>query len=361
MSITRVHQFVPTWEPGAIGAHALGVHETLNESGIECTTWASEIKAGLPAIARDAAGFFGDPTRLTDCCLLYHVAVGAEMGESLLLREEPLVLNHHNVTPPEYFDPWFPAMAENLEVGASQVVKLAARAKCAIADSEFNAQHIRDAGCADVVVAPVFIELDKPCDSSLFVNLRASTDAAKWLFVGRIAPNKAPHDIVCAFAWYHRAYEPTARLWFVGGGPSDAYRTTLMRLIDRLGLSDAVELCGAVSEAELGAYYRAADVFVCLSRHEGFGVPIVEAMAHELPVVALDAAAVAATSGGAALLLDAPSPALVAGSVARIRNDEQLRAGLVQAGKRRSADFERPKVAGQWRDSMRDLLARISQ
>src|SRR3954471_21849966 len=113
-------QLVPAWEPGAIGAHVLAVHETLTAAGVECRVMADDIREGLPAIATSARTLLDDSRKVRDTVLLYHAAMGTPMGDELLLRSEPLVLEHHNVTPPEFFDAWEPGLAENLEVGERQ-------------------------------------------------------------------------------------------------------------------------------------------------------------------------------------------------------------------------------------------------
>ena len=140
----------------------------------------------------------------------------------------------------------------------------------------------------------------------------ARTDAVTWLFVGRLAPNKAQHDIVKAFAAYRRFHNADARLHLVGGGREDAYAHTLRRFIHAAGLDDAVTLAGGVSSSELAAYYRAADVFVVCSEHEGFCVPLLEAMHHRVPIVAFAAAAVPETLGEAGLLFDIKDPCTIA-------------------------------------------------
>ena len=187
--------------------------------------------------------------------------------------------------------------------------------------------------------------MGRAVDEPFAERLRAESTGTKWLFVGRIAPNKAPHEVVRAFAWYRRAVDANAVLWLVGGAPADGYAAFVARLAERLGVADAVTLAGTVSDAALGAYYAAADVFVGLSAHEGFGVPIVEAMSAGLPVVALAAAAVPETAGGAALLVDRVDPALVAGAVARLQRDARLHDAFVRAGRARAAQFG-PDISG---------------
>ena len=99
-----------------------------------------------------------------------------------------------------------------------------------------------------------------------------------------------------------------------------------------------------VGAAELAAHYAAADVFVVLSEHEGFCVPVLEAMQHEVPIVAYGAAAVPETLDRAGLLLDVKDPCTVAAAVARVVHDDGLRRQLVAAGTRRRRDFDLAKT-----------------
>jgi glycosyltransferase involved in cell wall biosynthesis len=160
------------------------------------------------------------------------------------------------------------------------------------------------------------------------------------LFVGRIAPNKAQHDIVKAFAAYRRLHDPDARLRLVGGSSSHTYECALHDFIGALELGDAIEVTGAVDDATLMAYYDTSDVFVVLSEHEGFCVPLLEAMFHDLPIVAYASTAIPGTVGDAALLLQQKDAYTVAEAVARVTSDSALRAQLVAAGKARLPEFD---------------------
>jgi glycosyltransferase involved in cell wall biosynthesis len=147
------------------------------------------------------------------------------------------------------------------------------------------------AGYRATTVVPILLdpgEFDREVDAATLDRLRSATAAggASWLFVGRVVPNKAQHDVVKAFAAYRRVFDPHARLRLVGGTSLPAYADAVARYVDALGLGGAVELTGPVDPGVLSAHYRAADVFVCLSDHEGFCVPILEAMHHDLPIVA---------------------------------------------------------------------------
>ncbi len=115
-----------------------------------------------------------------------------------------------------------------------------------------------------------------------------------------------------------------------------SYTAALRRYIDEMGLHDAVTFTGTVSDEELVAAMARADVLVMTSRHEGFGVPALEAMSLGLPVVANDAGALPEVVGDAGLLVDARDPYALAGAVARVLGDDDLRGALSAAGRARS-------------------------
>jgi glycosyltransferase involved in cell wall biosynthesis len=170
------------------------------------------------------------------------------------------------------------------------------------------------------------------------------------LFVGRISPNKRQDDLVRMLAYYRRCIDPEAHLLLVGAfRDQPQFHARLVALIERLGLSGAVHFAGSVDDASLLAYYRAATAFVSLSEHEGFGVPLLEAMRFRLPVVAYDAAAIGETLGGAGVLLRERDLAETAEAAAMVGERTDLREALVAAGERRVQDFDPDKVGERTR------------
>ena len=130
----------------------------------------------------------------------------------------------------------------------------------------------------------------------------------------------------------------------VGGSISDEYSVAIERFAEELGLAEAVDIAGQVTHEELIAYYAAADVFCCLSNHEGFCVPLLESMYHRLPIVAYANTAVPETVEGAGLALPDKQPARVAAAIDRVLRDERLRAVLAEAASERLETFALPRV-----------------
>jgi glycosyltransferase involved in cell wall biosynthesis len=217
------------------------------------------------------------------------------------------------------------------------------------------------AGFAPTAVVPVMVDVARGAgvvDERLRDELRATKLGADWVFVGRVAPNKAHHDLVKAFACYRRWFDGNARLWLVGGESSALYRAALGRLVDDAGLASAVTFTGSVSDAQLGAYYEAADAFVCASRHEGFCVPVLEAMAHGVPVIARAATAVPETVGAAGVLVPEDAPVThLAAAAWRVLADPATRDALVAAGHRRVDHFSLEHTRARLLDVITALLA----
>jgi glycosyltransferase involved in cell wall biosynthesis len=176
------------------------------------------------------------------------------------------------------------------------------------------------------------------------------------MYVFRHAPNKTQHDLIAAFAAYRRLFDPAATLSLVGGRTAILYWKALESLIAELEVGGAVELADNVTFPELLAYYRGADVFVCTSEHEGFNVPVLEAMSFDVPVVSYLSSALPETIGDAGVLLPDKDPVIVAAAVDRLMSDGGLRRGLIEAGHRRVEHFSLPNTSRLMLDALKRAL-----
>lgn len=356
--MTAIHQFVPSFAArDAIGAHTLQVRSVVQGLGIESEIYADDVHLDVEHAARPFREFDGAGSPF----LLYQASTGSPVGRFLLGRPEPLIVDYHNITPPRFFDAWEPSVAAELSVGWKQMGDLAGRSILGLADSEVNRRDLAVLGYARTAVAPILLDLDRfdrTPDPAVRARLEAekSGGGADWLFVGRVAPHKAQHAVVAALAAYRRAYDANARLRLVGSSASHSYSVALQQYIDSLGLHDAVELAGSVSAEALAAYYVGADVFVCLSQHEGFCVPLLESMHHRLPIVALGVTAVPETLADAGVVVPSPQPPLVAAAVHRVMSDPSLRHALLGRGDARLADFTLAKTRRRWESAITNML-----
>jgi glycosyltransferase involved in cell wall biosynthesis len=296
--------------------------------------------------------------------LLYQLSTGSPIAAYLANRPEPLVVNYHNITPTPLIQPWEPLLAGELHRGRRELRLLAPRSTLGVAVSAYNQAEMVEAGFdpAILTTVPVLVDyeaLGSDEDHTLSQRLAHAHDrpGSTWLFVGRRAASKAQHRIIASLAVHRRLYDPHARLYLVGESTSDRYQAALPAYAARLGVADAVTITGSVPQRQLVSYYRAADVFVSASEHEGFGIPLIEAMGHDVPVVGLACAAVSDTVGDAGLLVSPDagghaSPALLAAAVDRVLTDRELRASLVQRGRDRATDFSIDRTRARMRHAL---------
>ncbi len=338
-----IHQLVPRLEVhDATGNHTRLLQEALRAAGWRSEIFVHEMLEQTSHRTR-LVSELSEATSPSDV-LVYQFATASPIVDVLVHERRRLVINYHNVTPPEFYVDWDSSVAQSLKLARRQLRRIAPKAVLGIADSDFNAVDLVAAGCRNTRVIPVLFDPGRTSDGvdeSTARRLRSlrETGGAQWLFVGRGVPPKAQHRLVMALWVYRRIYDRSARLHLVGAGDVGRYLDVVKDYAEEIGLGPAVEFIGGVDDRTLAAYYSEADVYTSMSQHEGFGIPLVEAMASGLPVVALGAGAVKGTLGHGGLVLDGAGPRRMAATVHRVVTDAQLRARLERAGRKRAADF----------------------
>lgn len=356
--MSALHQFVPTLEPGGVGGHVMELQRLAREElGVDSEVFAQRVAPAMEGRGRPCSDYGRRVPARSDDVLVYHMALGSAVADFVAARSERLVVNHHNVTPPSFNDPWEPEAAYECAWGRAQLQRLAGRAVLGVAASRYSEDELRRAGYRATATVPVLVDLTGIVASASRAEVeRLSADkeggGSDWLFVGRLATNKCQHDLVAALAAYRRLYDPRARLHLVGGTSSAAYRHAVERYAAALGVGDAVRVTGAVGRGQLVAHYLTADVFVSASEHEGFAIPLLEALACRLPVVAHASTAVPGTLGDAGVLLPTKEAAVMAAAVHRVVTDEVLRRALVRAGEARARELDLGRTRARWLETL---------
>ncbi len=295
----------------------------------------SEIFARHPhPVHRDEVRPLAELPNHDDMVLIVHHSLGDPEIERLLALPAPIVLFYHNITPAPLLAPGLAALARE---GREQLALWRDRAVAALAPSAINAMELRRRGFAQhVAVCPTLIDIDALRARVATRTERAPDAPFTVLFVGRMVESKGQLDLVEAFGVFRASVGAATRLLLVGHdmGPDDPYRASILAAADRLGIADAVELTGAVDAATLDRCYAGADLYVSMSLHEGFGVPLIEAMAFGLPVLARRAGAVALTLGDAGLLVEG-SPAAMGEAMAAVAGDARTRDAMRERGHQR--------------------------
>lgn len=284
--------------------------------------------------------------RSEDALLLHYSAYGRRTSEALELPNR-LLLSYHNITPADYLWDHEPMTAALCAAARRELPRLAQRVDAAAAVSAYNARELEGLGSPPVAVIPNAFDPERlgAGDSSGERGRERGGAGPCLVFVGRLVPHKRHDLLIRALAHLRRHHHPDARLVCIGGAVGHSYVKALEALARELGVEDALSLPGPVPADRLAPYYRAADAFLCLSAHEGFCIPVLEAMHEGVPVVAHAVGGLPEAAGQAAVLLDRPDPAVAAEAVALVLADEAVRAELVRRGHRQVEAFSVERIA----------------
>jgi glycosyltransferase involved in cell wall biosynthesis len=356
----RVDQVIPSLASrDAIGVSSLNLRDGLRAAGIESDIYYGSFTPDVEQEGRPVIEL-GRATR--GRWLLYQASIGSPVYDILAARSEPKLVNYHNITPASLLRDWEPAVAYEASLGREQLARLAPQSRFAVADSAFNESELLALGYSGTAVVPLLIDMHAKSDSpdpdatDRLQRRKEREGGADLLYVGKISPHKAPHDLVKMLEVLRRIHDPAARLHLIGSPLGETYEPALRAFIADLGLEEAVNLPGSVSGAELEAYFQAADVFVTASDHEGFCVPLAEAMGHGVPIVAYGVAAVPETVADAGLVLSDKSALPFAAAVGRVLQDPQLRSMLAAAGRQRAAGFDLAASTDRFVSLVRDAV-----
>ncbi|MDE6020351.1 MAG: glycosyltransferase [Ruminococcus sp.] len=354
----RVFQLLPTIASGdAVSNDAVAINKVLLSMGCKTEIFAENIDKRLPS---GTASYVSRMPRLTqNDTVLYHLSVGSELNFSVAKLKAKKGVIYHNITPSYFFRPYNGDLTELLDYGRKGAAFLADKADFCMADSEYNKKELMELGYkCDISVRPILIP---------FTDYRSRPDAdvlrqydsdgyVNFLFVGRIAPNKKHEDIIRTFCCYKKFCNPKSRLIFVGSWQgTELYYKRLLRYIKALELTDII-FTGHVSFAQLIAYYQTADIFLCMSEHEGFCVPLVEAMYFGVPIIAYNACAVPDTLGGSGILLNDKDPLIAAMAADKLLTDTALKREVVAQQRRRQQDFAYNTVKKQFEDQISEFI-----
>ncbi len=270
--------------------------------------------------------------------------MGYDRFQELLALPAPKVLLYHNITPTALLAR-HPYLARYAELGRAQLAACRGAVRAALADSDYNAVELRRLGLAPVRTCTLLFDVGglraRAAAAAAMATTRDDRSVFTLLFVGRINAAKGQRELVHAYAAFRARFERPSRLVLVGrdDGLGDPFLQALRRDIAALDLDAHVHLTGGIDDDALDRRYAEADLYVSLSRHEGFGVPLVEAMAHGVPVLALAGGAVPYTLAGAGRLLDDAAPSVVAAALLELARDPAARNALRARGAARLADF----------------------
>jgi glycosyltransferase involved in cell wall biosynthesis len=349
-----VNQWVPAAHRGdAIGDSARRVRDMLRSAGHDSDVFALTIDDALRTDVRP----FSDPASRRGDITIFHFALPSPMTDAFRSLGGTRVVQYHNITPAAFFAPYDAQLFRLAALGRHELKSLVGHVDLALGDSEFNRQELDEMGFAPTGVFPIAVDTDRITNAPPVPALEKilGDGLINILFVGRIVPNKRIEDHIRLAEQYKRYIDSYYRFIFVGrhDGIPRYYNAVRAMILQNRMLPDRFLFPGAVSDEELAAYYRWADVYVSLSEHEGFCVPLVEAMAADVPVLAYAAGAVPETLGGAGMLFSPKDLEFAAEMVGSLVYDRDVRRTIIHGQRRRLADFALPRIEAR----LRELLA----
>jgi glycosyltransferase involved in cell wall biosynthesis len=344
-----LHQLLATAAPhDAVTNQAFAWQSALAREGVHGEVFAENVHPELSHRVLRLAEFLHD----SRAAVLLRYSIWSRAAErALAVPGGRLGIVYHNITPGRLLAEASPMLAALCDRGRRELGRFAGRTRVAIADSTYNAMELKERGFRDPVVVPLLLELPAPPPPRQRAEPRI-------LFVGRVAPNKRIEDLIRTIALVRRHLIPEAHLEIVGSADGfERYLASLLRFADRLALEGGVRFRGQLSDRARDRAYAKSGVYLSMSEHEGFCAPLLEALAHGLPVVARGVGAVPETLGGAGVVLPDGDCAAAAEAVARVLCDADLRMELWARAARRLIDVGPTAVLPRIHAALEPLLA----
>jgi glycosyltransferase involved in cell wall biosynthesis len=340
-----IHQFATSLSYGdAISDEMLEIQSVLRERGYRSEIFVKLYDPRSAGHVRDYREYkkYSAP----DNVVIFHFSIGSPVSKLFFRVPDRKMMIYHNITPHEYFVDAHRILARECYKGRLEINLFVDKVDLAVGDSEFNRRELQTVGYKATGVLPILMNFSKfdrpgnPVTRSLFDNGKTTL-----LFVGRLIPNKKFEDIIKTYYFYKKYFNPDSQLILAGDYRGlERYFSSLQELVARLNLMD-VHFSGHIDFAELLAFYQAAHVFLSMSEHEGFGVPLLEAFYMNIPVLAFAAGAVEETMNSGGVILRHKDVLRTAALIDRIQKDQALRKTIIDGQLKALQKYSRENVS----------------
>lgn len=356
--MTAIHQLVAGFTRGdAISNEALALRALFRSWGFESQIYCEphRVLPQLRAQTYDAAR--AEKMLRPDDLAILHLSIGSAVNDIFAALNCRRAIIYHNMTPPNFFRGIQEQIARDLEWGKKQAEALSGSAEVVFAVSKFNAEELKTMGYRPVHILPLMLDFSLLRSRPDRGILRAIKDnKTNVLFVGRGVPNKRIEDLLGAFHYFQKTVEPNSRFIHVGSYTGlERYQALVQALVRRLDIQNTI-FTGNVSQTELNAYYAGAHLFLGMSEHEGFCIPLIESMVHNVPVLAYAAGAVPETLAGAGIIFREKRWDYIAEMMGTILKDARLRAQIISKQQERLRRYENGNLAAGLRQLLQPLL-----
>jgi glycosyltransferase involved in cell wall biosynthesis len=350
----EIHQILPTISPGdAIGNDVIEIRSILRKWGYKSDVYAKNIHPEMSKIAKKYTTY--KKISSEDNILIFHFSIGSEVSDFVKTLPDRKILIYHNITPHKYFIGINDYLAILLKNGRNELRSYSNITDLALGDSEYNRLELQELRFENTGVLPILVDFEKYNNPNHKLLERYEDDYINILFVGQISPQKRQEDVIKAY-YYYKCINPKSRLFLVGNYEvSERYYKQLQELIRRLKLKD-VHITGMVDFKDMISYYRLADVFLCMSEHEGFCVPLLESMFFDIPIIAYNSTAIPYTLGKAGILVNEKNYEEFAEMINLLVEDTELRSKIIEKQNERLKEFDKEKMENTLREIIKDVM-----
>lgn len=338
-----IHQFLPVLaRHDAIGETVLEMQKSLIDMGYDSQIFVEKPIEPTKTITKSFTEYVPQKNDL----IIYHHSIGSTLAKYLSKLNQPKLLFYHNITPSKFFVEYDQALVSELDQGREQLKFLSNSFEYAMAASGYNKNELSFYGFKTIFDMQYFLNLKrfdeiKP-DQQI---LNSYNDTTNLIFVGRRSPNKKVEDLLKIFAYY-KIFNPNSKLFLLGGSWSvERYVEQLEKLKQELKINnkDVISI-ETLSDKELKSYFQISDVFVCMSEHEGFCIPLVESMYFHIPIIAYNAGAVPDTLGGAGILVNHKKFGEIAQIIDILISNDLLKKQIIHRQNQRLMNFNNDKA-----------------
>lgn len=341
----NIHQFATSLSYGdAISDEMLEIQSALRKKGHNSEIF---IRFYEPRMAKHIHDYreyktFSSP----DNVVIFHFSIGSPVSKMFFRIPDKKIMIYHNITPYYHFLDYHRILTRECYKGRLEIRIFVDKVDLALGDSEYNRKELEQSGYPNTGILPLLLNLDK-FDSPGDPVVHRIYDNGKWtvLFVGRVIPNKKFEDVIKVFTFYKKFFNPNSQLILAGDYRGmERYYYALQDLIDRLDVRD-VHLTGHVDFPELVSFFKLSDVYLSMSEHEGFGVPLLEAFHNRIPVVAFKAGAVEETMNGGGVLIAEKKYLHIAALLDKIQKNKDFKNDIVIHQLRALKKYSRENVS----------------
>lgn len=343
----KIIQVLPTMSYGdAVSNDAINIDKILKKNGYEAEIYAENIDKRM----KDKVFKISKLKKVNkNDILIYHKSTGTDLSFLLEKYKCKKVMRYHNITPGKYLEQYNKYLYNLVEYGRKGLEYASKYFDYSLADSKYNKSELDELKYKNTITLPILIPFEdyrKEFDRKV---IKKYSDGKKnILFVGRITPNKTQEDIIKSFYYYKNYVNKNSRLILVGNDNGfENYSDLLKKLIKELELENDVVFSGHVKFEEILAFYRVADLFLCMSDHEGFCVPLVESMFFEVPILAYNSSAIKDTLGNSGIIVNKKDYFLISELMNFILSDENIKKEIIKKQNKRLEDFQLEKIEKQ--------------